>query len=232
MARKGQRRHLKRFGASTALRLPRKKAVWTVKPVPGPHPADESIPLRLVVRDYLGLTHTARETDRILAEANILVDGRVRRDPKFGVGLMDVVQIPTTNQNYRVLLDTRGRLTLHEIPKDEVSFKLCKVLHKSTAPDKRIQLGFHDGKTLVGGYGEFRPFDVAKLALPDFKIITRLAFERGALALVTGGKNVGKMGKIVEIRPDLVTLTSDGMSFRAPKKYVFVVGMEKPLISL
>jgi small subunit ribosomal protein S4e len=220
------------------LRLPRKQAVWTVKPAPGPHPADESIPLRLVARDYLGLTRTAREADRILAQGNILVDGRVRRDPKFVVGLMDVVQVPKTNKNYRVLLNTRGRLVLHEIPPNEASFKLCKVIRKVQIPKKRIQLGFHDGKTLAGEYGEFCLSDVAKLSLPDFTVIERFAFGSGMLALITGGKSVGKVGKITEIKrveraPDLVTLKAlDGATFQAPKEYVFVVGKEKPLIPL
>ena len=97
MAKKGQSRHLKRYAASKALKLPRKSVVWMVKPAPGPHPSDKSIPLRLVIREYLGLARTAREVDRLLNEKHVLVDGRVRRDSKFPVGLMDVVQLPTLN---------------------------------------------------------------------------------------------------------------------------------------
>lgn len=239
MARKGQSRHLKRFAAPTSLKLPRKSIVWTVKPAPGPHPSDGSIPLRLLLRDYLTIARTAREADRILAEGQVLVDGRVRRDPKFPIGLMDVVQLPKVNRSYRVLLDTRRRLIMREIPQTEVSFKLCKVVRKDITRGKRVQLTFHDGKTLIGDFAEFKPRDVAKLTLPSLKVAERLPFEKDFLALVTGGANVGRVGKIVDIKliegtqPNIVTLQApDGANFQAPEDYVFVVGREKPFISL
>lgn len=238
MARKGQSRHLKRYAASKVLKLPRKSLVWTVKPAPGPHPAVNSIPVRLLLRDYLSLALTAKEVDKILTERHLLIDGRVRRDPKFPVGLMDVVQLPAIDRNYRVLLDRRGRLTLHEIPKDEASFKLCKVVRKVFVRGGRVQLTFHDGKTLIGEFGEFSSMDVVKLKLPDLKVVERLPFAEGALALIVGGENVGRMGGIIEIKviegtqPNIVTLqASDGSTFQAPEDYVFVVGKEKPLIS-
>jgi len=239
LAKKGQSRHLKRYAASPALKLPRKSMVWTVKPAPGPHPGAASLPLRLLLRDYLALARTAKEVDKILFERQVLIDGRVRQDPRFPIGLMDVVQLPAIGHNYRILLDRRKRLVLHEIPQAEASFKLCKVASKVFVRGKRVQLTFHDGKTLVGEFQEFRPRDVAKLALPELKVVERLPFEENALALVTGGKNVGRVGKVVEIKliegtqPNIVTLqASDGSTFQAPEHYVFAVGKDKSLISL
>lgn len=238
MAKKGEKRHLKRFSLPPAVMLPRKLTVWAPKPRPGPHRASECLPLRLVVRDYLGLARTARETDRIIAGGQILVDGKARRDPKFPVGLMDVVQVSEIKKNFRVLYDERGRLTLHEISQDEASFKLCMVIRKSVVKGGRIQLTFHDGKTSMGEFGEFKVQDVAKLTLPDFKVGERLSFEEGALALITGGSNVGKVGRIQSIRrvreaqSDLVTLKSDATTFQSPKDYLFLIGKEKPMISL
>ena len=238
MAKKGQKRHLKRFSLSPAIQLPRKSAVWASKPRPGPHKASLCLPLRHVVRDYLALARTSAETDRIITEGQILVDGRVRRDPKFPVGLMDVVQIPEIKKNYRVLYDEKGRLVLHEIPKDEASFKLCMVIRKSLVKGGKLQLTFHDGKTSIGEFGEFKLQDVAKVTLPDFKVKERLAFAEGVMALVTGGSNIGKVGKIQSIQhlreaqPDLVTLKSDATTFQAPKNFVFPIGKERPMISL
>jgi len=239
LAKKGQSRHLKRYAASPALKLPRKSMVWTVKPSPGPHPGAASLPLRLLLRDYLALARTAKEVDKILFERQVLIDGRVRQDPRFPIGLMDVVQMPAIGRNYRILLDRRERLVLHEIPQAEASFKLCKVASKVFVRGKRVQLTFHDGKTLVGDFQEFKPRDVVKLALPELKVVERLPFEENALALVTGGKNVGKVGKVVEIKliegtqPNIVTLqASDGSTFQAPEHYVFAVGKDKSLISL
>lgn len=238
MAKKGGRKSIKRYAAPRALKLPRKSLTWATKAAPGPHPNKSAVPLRLIIRDYLHLGRNAKEADSAIFNGNILVDGRPRRDPKFPVGLMDVVQLPALNRSYRVLLDHRGRLTLNDIDQAETSTKLCKITRKQVMRGKKIQLTFHDGKTLVGNLGEFKPNDVVKLTLPDLKVVERLQMEVGALALVTGGRNVSKVGRISEIKliagtqPNIVILKSNGETFQAPDHYVFVVGKDKPSISL
>ena len=48
-------------------------------------------------------------------QANCYVDGRVRKDPKFPLGLMDVFSIPRIKKNYRVLIDVKGRFIHNSI---------------------------------------------------------------------------------------------------------------------
>lgn len=238
MAKKGGSRHLKRYAAPRVLKLPRKSRVWATKVEPGPHPLRASIPLCHVIRDYLSLGRTAKEVDGILSQGGVVVDGKVRRDPAFPVGLMDVLNLPALNRSYRVLLDNRGRLILPEAPLAEASTKLCKVVRKQTVRGGKIQLTFHDGKTLMGDLKEFKPGDVVKLSIPDLKVLERFPFEVGSTALVTGGANVGKIGRIAEIKmiagtqPNIVTLRMGEETFQAPEHYVFVVGRERPSISL
>jgi len=43
---------------------------------------------------------------------------------------MDVVTIQKTNEHFRILLDTKGRIVPHRIDAKEAGFKLCKVLKK------------------------------------------------------------------------------------------------------
>ena len=45
------------------------------------------------------------------------MDGRVRKDPKFPLGFMDVFSIPKIRKQYRVLIDVKGRFVLREISK-------------------------------------------------------------------------------------------------------------------
>ncbi|MDI6883640.1 MAG: 30S ribosomal protein S4e [Hadesarchaea archaeon] len=238
MAKKGGSRHLKRYAASRALKLPRKSFTWTTKAASGPHPSKGAIPLRLLLRDYLSVGHKGRVIDNILSKGNVLVDGKVRREPKFPVGIMDVVQLPALGRSYRVLLDHRKRLIASEINQSEASVKLCEVARKQIVRGGKVQLTFHDGKTLVGDLNEFKPRDVAKLALPDLKVLERFPFEVGAMALITGGTNVGKIGRISEIKritsaqPNIVILKTDGEELQAPEDYVFVVGKKKPSITL
>ena len=151
---------------------------------------------------------------------------------------MDVIKIPLLNSSYRVLLDHRGRLILAEAEQSEASVKLCKVVRKQNIKGKKIQLTLHDAKNLTGDLLDYKPGDVVKLALPEQKVMERIPFEVGSVAMVTGGRNVSKVGKISEIKlisgaqPNIVTLENEGVTFQAPEHYIFVLGKEKPAISL
>ncbi|MEW6592458.1 MAG: 30S ribosomal protein S4e [Candidatus Hadarchaeota archaeon] len=237
MAKKGGRRKLKRYAAPRAVKLSRKATKWTTKASAGPHPIDRAIPLRLVVREYLSIARNAREADNIVSRGNVLVDGVARRDPKFPVGFMDVVKVQATGESHRVLLDHRGRLVLNK-EAGEDAVKLCKVVGKRIVKGGKIQLASHDGKTMVGDFKEFKVGDVAQVKLPDAGVAGRLPMEVGMLALVTGGENTGKVGRIEEIKliagtqPNIIILKSGQDSFQAPEHYIFVVGKEKPVIQL
>ncbi|MEM3421611.1 MAG: 30S ribosomal protein S4e [Candidatus Hadarchaeum sp.] len=238
MAKKGSSRHLKRYAAPRSLKLPRKSVVWTMKPSPGPHPADRAIPLRILLRDYLSIARTAREADGVINRGEVFVDGKVRRSPDFPVGFMDVVRLPALDTNYRILLDHLGRLVPVKTLSSEASFKLCKIIRKQYVRGKKIQLTLHDGRNVVGDFLDYKPGDVVKISLPEQSILERLPFEVGSIAMVTAGSNVGRVGKITEIKtiigtqPNIVTLEDGGLTFQAPEHYIFVLGKEKPAISL
>ena len=76
-------KHLKRLNAPRTLRLHRKEVTWTVRPSPGPHLLEKSIPLGLIVRDYLELVDTLGEAKTVIANGEILVDGIKRKSHKF-----------------------------------------------------------------------------------------------------------------------------------------------------
>jgi len=103
MGRMGGSRHLKRLAAPEFWPLLRKEAVWTVKPSPGPHSISKSLPLLIVIRDVIGYAKTYREARKLIAEGHFKVDGRVRRDYKFPVGLMDVLETVDTGELFRVV---------------------------------------------------------------------------------------------------------------------------------
>ena len=76
-------KHLKRLAAPRTVRLHRKEHTWTIKSSPGPHPLEESIPLGLIVRDYLKLCDTYKEVKSIIAGGDVLIDGKSRKNHKF-----------------------------------------------------------------------------------------------------------------------------------------------------
>ena len=75
MAKRGGTRHLKRHAAPTSWKIRRKKFTWAIKPSPGPHPKERSIPLAVLLRDILGIAENAREAKKIVKAGKIAVTG-------------------------------------------------------------------------------------------------------------------------------------------------------------
>jgi len=242
MARKGAKRHLKRLAAPSQWYLPRKTYKWAVRPRPGPHSMKTSIPLIYIVRDYLGYAKTAREARKILNEGKVLVDGRVRKDYKFPVGIMDVVSIPETGEHYRVLPNRIGKLILHPISEEEAKLKPLRISNKRMVKGAKVQLNLHDGSNHLVTMDEkdkYRTAYTVLMKVPEREVVEVIPFEVGAYVFVTQGKNVARKGKIVEVRqfpmgwPDVVTIEDEnGELFDTLKEYAFVIGKEKPEISL
>lgn len=238
MAKMGSRKHLKRYKAPKNWPIRPKENVWTVKPAAGPHAIEDSLSLLVVIRDILGLADNSREAKRIINTGKVLVDGRARKDYKYPVGFMDVVQIPSSEEVYRVLPDLKGRLTLHPIPKENEGFKLCKITNKTTLKEGKTQLNLHDGRNIIVE-DSFAAGDVVSLKVPDQEITDNFKLEEGSLVLITGGKHIGEIGTINEINinkssnPNTVVVENNKKdNFLTLKDYAFVIGKDKPAISL
>ncbi|HDD45885.1 MAG TPA: 30S ribosomal protein S4e, partial [Candidatus Aenigmarchaeota archaeon] len=97
--------YLKRYLIPKYWRVAKKAYKWAVRPSPGPHPIDRCIPLLVLVRDVLGIAENAKEAKKIIKKGELMIDGVIRKDHRFPVGLMDVVAIPKMKMYYRVVLD-------------------------------------------------------------------------------------------------------------------------------
>ena len=225
-------KHLKRITTPRSWSIGRKAHFWATKPRPGPHSLERSVPLAIVLRDYLHVCDTAREARRILGSGEVLLDQRVVRDPKRGVGLMDVVSLPTVKANFRCLLDHHGRLHFSEIKAVAAKWKLLRVEGKTTLRGGKTQLNLHDGSNLLSNEA-VATGDVLQLALPGLKVKKILKFGKGAPALVTGGAHVGTIALLEEAvetrspRPNVVRFAE----FETLKQYAFVVGAKKALVA-
>ena len=226
--------HLKRLKAPRTWRIERKVAKWTVKPSPGPHPIERSIPLLLVVRDFLKLADTGKEARKIIAAREILVDGKARRDYKFPCGLMDVISIPKINEHYRILFDRRGVLQLVKIDEERAKWKLCRIENKTMVRGGKIQLNLHDGRNIVVEENSYKTGDVVRISVPEQEILEVIPMEKGYLAMITGGRHTGQIAEIEEVivtrspMPNIVKLKG----FSTIKPYVFPIGKDKPLVQL
>ena len=237
MAKMGSRKHLKRYKAPKSWPIHPKEDTWTVKPSAGSHSIDESIPLTLVIRDVLKIADNSREAKRIINSGNVLVDGRVIKDYKFPVGFMDIIEIPKTGESYRVLLDRKGRLQLNLI--DDNSFKLSKIVNKSTIAGGKTQLNLHDGKNVIIEENDYSVGDVINLTVPDQEISEVYPLKEGATVLVTGGKHTGELGTVSEIiknqssNPNTIIIENSSKDeFLTLEDYAFVVGNDESAVSL
>ena len=229
------KKHIKRMAAPSSWAIPRKTSYWVTKPRPGPHGIKESMPLLAVVRDMLNLCDNSREARFIIGSRGIFVDGKVVTDYKYPVGLMDVVTIAKTKQNFRMLVDYKARLQLVPIEDGEKGWKLARIDNKSSARKGKVQINLHDGRCILLPKDQYKTGDVLKIELPSQKIVKTYKLEKGNLALVIGGSHPGTVQTIesYQIRrgsaPNLVTFKE---GFSTIKENVFVVGDKTPEIKL
>ena len=236
--------HLKRLAAPPHLKISVKEAVFTAAPSPGPHPKHECIPLLLIVRDYLKYAERAEEAKKIIKQGKILVDGRPVKDYKFPVGLMDVISIPDTGENFRILPIYRRGLDLLEIPKEESGFKLGKIVRKMHVHGGHLQITLHDGrnirfKEITDDVKSYKTKDTLKISVPSQTILGYLKLEEGKYGLLIKGPKQGLHGKIIEIRREVIYPAKPLVRLSTPKgevvsllDYVMVVGEEEPWIKL
>ena len=230
-------KHLKRLAAPRTMKIHRKEKTWTIKVTPGPHSLDESIPLGLIVRDYLKLCDSYREVKRVISNGNILVDGIKRKNHKYPCGLMDVVSIPKIKKNYRILFDREGKLTLVPISDKDSEWKLCRIKNKSIVKENKMQLNLHDGRNTIVKKDEYKTGDVLKIAIPKMKIEDIFKFDKGTVSMITGGSHIGEIANIEDVqtvqssKDNLVKMKSDH-EFSTLKTYIFPIGKTKPVINL
>jgi small subunit ribosomal protein S4e len=248
LGKKGKVGRLKRKPAPRFWPVHRKEAVWIVRPSSGPHSLEKCLPLALVLRDILEVAETRKEAKKIISQGKIYVDGKVRLKDDFPLGLMDVISMPDLKKFYRVLPSHKG-LFLNPISKEEASFKLIRVEGKTKAKNGISQIALHDGSNMLVKVEDpdnlsevnYETFDTLKLGLPEKEVLDQLKTKKGNMAVITGGKNIGKQGKIVEIekteakkrRNALVVIEdAQGNRYQTILDFIFSVGGAKSLITL
>lgn len=240
MGNKGPTKHLKRHRSPAFWPIHRKGGTWAVKPSSGPHSQETSIPTKVILRDQLNYAVTAREAKSLIKTGKLLVDGKVRKDDRFPVGLMDVVTIPDSGETFRVLPDHGGRLMFVPISKEESTFKLCQIVGKTTQRAGKAQLNLHDGSNIVVSKeaDQYKIGDVLKIKVPEKEVQDFIPFKEMQQVVITGGRSQGATGVVIELGPEhgwkktATVRTPEGDDIRTLSQYLFVVGSNEPIIKL
>jgi len=249
MGSMGSSRHMKRSAAPAFWKISRKEGQFVMKPSPGPHPINESYSLATLLRDVLKVVKTMRDAQSAINSDKIIVDGVVRRDGKFPVGLMDVIKIPSMDKTFR-LLPVKGSMLypvavkgsmLYPVVVDSESakMKLCKVKSKVKARGNMFSYGLHDGRTIVSKEDiGINVDDSLLISIPDGKIVSKVKMEKGSLVIFLRGKATGKLGVANKILSGGLTsqksveVDVDGSTVKVPVRILLAVGVEKPVMSL
>jgi small subunit ribosomal protein S4e len=248
LGKKGGSTGLKRKPAPRFWPVRRKEFTWVVKPSPGPHPLQESLPLAVGLRDILGFAQTRKEAKTIVSQGKICVNGKIRRKDNFPISLMDVIAISDVDKSFRILPSAKG-LVLYPISKEESSFKLCRIENKTTVKNGHVQININDGSSILVKVADakrpqedvYTTLDTLKISLPERHVVEHVKMKEDSFAIITGGKNIGKYGKIVEIektkakkrRNAFVTIEdAKGNRYQTILGFVFAIGETKPLITL
>ncbi len=213
--------------------LSRKGIKFIARPKPGSHKLEVGMPLGVVLREIFRIAPNMREIKYALRTKDIKIDGRKVIEPSRIIGFMDILEIPGAG-SFRVIIDCKGFLKFASVPEKEAGFKICKITGKNTLPKNETAIHLHDGKTIIAK-SDFKAGDSVVYHLENKKT-DRLELKEGASIILTGGRHIGYIGNIVKIEPtktsdDKVVVKTKDSEFVTLKKYVFVIGKDKPMIT-
>jgi small subunit ribosomal protein S4e len=236
---RGIKKHMKRLNAPSHWMLDKLGGVFAPKPSPGPHKTRECLPLILILRNRLKYALNGQEVCRILSQRLVRVDGKIRTDKTYPAGFMDVVDIPKTNECFRLLLDSKGRFVVHRISEEESGYKLGKVKRAEFGKKGIPYIVTHDGRTIRYPDPDIKVNDTVVIDLATNKVTDFAKFEVGNLVMATGGHNAGRVGVVTrkEKHPGSYEIIhirdATGSEFTTRSGNVFVIGKgTKPLVSL
>lgn len=227
------KQHLKRTASPKSWPIEKKSLTFIARPHPGPHPLEHQLSLVVVLRDAVKLVDTAKDVRQIVHNKDCLVDGVVCHDYRRPVGLMDVISLPKADVYYRILISKKNKLYALKIPKKEAHLKPCKIVGKTTLKKGLVQLNTSDGRNfLVKEKDTYIVGDTIMVDLSKQSIVSRLPFESGASLFLVRGGHVGKTGTLTAVDRDTITVKIRDGQFRTKKRFAFVVGKEKPQVTL
>lgn len=224
--------HLKRLAVPRTWKLERKKNRYITRAYPGAHPSEHSMALSVVMRNLIKCVKTRKEVKYALATTEILIDGSRVHDDKVPLGVMDVITFNQSEQSYRVVLDALGHIRTIEIKGNEVSKKPSKITGKTILKGKKTQLNLSDGRNVLVDKDPYKVGDTIVLNLPDQKILEHFPLTKGACVYLMGGNHIGAVCELEDIFGEKIMVKTGKESFETNKEYAFVVGKQKPCITL
>lgn len=225
----GAHHHLKRLAAPVQWGLDKHSGKYAVRPLPGPHSKELSIPLKYIIARFLKVANTSKEVDYIISSKMISINGKNVGCGKFRVGLFDIITVKKTNQHFRLYLGANRKFKLHKVSSDESRFRITKVLSKHsynsiplTSTLDGFNFKFANPAICIG--------DTVKVDIQTNKIVDSLPIEVGKVAYVYSGPNAGRIGVVKRVDVSIDGKTTfqiqdrNQKSFNVPSSKVMSIG--------
>lgn len=222
--------HLKSIRVPKTWPSQRKTKKFVTRPNPGGHKMADSVPLSLLFTDMIGVAHSARGVRFILTNETALVNGNRKYRPDASIGLFDIITFPSTKTTYRVLINKLGKLIAVPVSGKDAKTVLSKITSKTLLPKKKVQLGMHNGRTLIVKKDNYKVGDT--ILLEDNKESDHISFDKGAIGFLIAGSHVGEQGTIEKIALNHITIKVGDTKVVTAKKNVVVIGKDKSAIKI
>ena len=231
-------KHMSRLAAPNTWPIKRKGTKWIAKPTPGANILELSMPLSVCLRELLEVTENRSEVKRLLNAKEVLVNGRNLKDERFSVGIFDVIAFPKSGKNFRLVMNSIGKLNFIEITKEEAKLIVAKVVSKTTLKKAKQQLNMSNGWNILSNE-KYNVGDVLFVDVNTRKPIKHIAFANGKLAYVVGGKHPGVFAKIKDTKEigelkkrKIAIMKNEGETWETDANQLFVIGDKEAEIKL
>ncbi|MFB6191027.1 MAG: hypothetical protein ABEJ64_01215 [Candidatus Nanohaloarchaea archaeon] len=181
--------HQKRLPAPKHYPIERKGRKY-VSTIEGSRSSEDAIPAVVLLREVFGYADNEKDAKEIIKNRAVLRNGEALTDIRQGVGVLDVVEIPETEEAYRVLRDERDLKFVSVTDGDRVA---AKIVDKSIEDDEYVYR-LHNGEN----YRSEEEYSTGNTLV--FNSSTReVELEEGADVLVIRGKHAGEVAELKQV---------------------------------
>ncbi len=187
--------HKKRHEMPNSWPLPRKERRKRFISMPN-HSFSKGISLLFILMDVLKIAKTRKEVRYMTLNGFVKVNGKIRKDEDFPLGVFDTLGLDRSGKNYRLEIVNK-KFTLREISEKEAQKKTVKISGKKIIDKENIQMNLSDGQNLLAK-DKFSVGDSVVLNTKENKVEKILPLKEGAKVEVIAGKHAGEKGKLLK----------------------------------
>ena len=227
--------HIKRIATPRTWEIKRKVTTFITRQNDGAHKISQGMALNVILRDLIGIIKNTKESKYVIKNKTILINNKKARDYRMNVGLFDVITIPDTKENYRMLLNLKGKLYIKKISEKEANITPYKIENKTIIGKNLTQINMSAGKNLRMTNKEAQKFKTGDTIMFDTKnkkIQKHIELKKDALAFFIEGKHIGQQGIIIQKTNETYDIKVDEEKISSIKEKFFIIGDKKSEIEL